>query len=123
MDANLSEFCKRHSIQIVDTLKRCIRYRPINHFFTNPDDLDCAHYTKQYETEIMYTVHIPYSELTKIQEFEDRVFNNMKQEGHYRMFNTMMEQKERESALRKQYPAVQLAYEQYSLMLNLCKDN
>jgi hypothetical protein len=73
------------------------------------------------DTEPLYTVEIAQSELERIADFESEVFNNMKKQGHYRMFETLMEQKERERALRDKYPAVKKAYEQYSLMLKLAE--
>jgi hypothetical protein len=45
----------------------------------------------------------------------------MKQQGHYNMFETLMEQKQQEKFLRDKYPAVRKAYEQYSLMLKLAQ--
>ena len=76
-----------------------------------------------YETEPLYTIEIPESEIRRIQEFEDQVFGNMKQQGHYNLFQNLMEMKEEELELRRRFPAVQKAYENYSLLLNLCKGN
>jgi hypothetical protein len=45
----------------------------------------------------------------------------MAKKGHYRMFETLMEQKEHEKYLKDKYPAVKKAYEQYSLMLKLAE--
>ena len=45
----------------------------------------------------------------------------MKKQGHYHMFEMLMEQKEQEAHLRDKYPAVKKAYEQYSLMLKLAE--
>jgi hypothetical protein len=72
-----------------------------------------------FETERLFTVEISESELEAISEFEAQVFNNLKETGHYRMFEVLMEQKEREKYLRERYPAVKKAYENYSLMLAL----
>ena len=69
----------------------------------------------------MYTVEIAESELERIADFESEVFNNMKKQGHYRMFEVIMEQKEEERYLKDKYPAVKKAYEQYSLMLKLAQ--
>jgi hypothetical protein len=75
----------------------------------------------QYETERLYTVEVSESELTRIAEFESEVFNNMKKQGHYRLFENLMEQKEQEKYLKNKYPAVKKAYEHYSLMLKLAE--
>jgi len=71
----------------------------------------------------LYTIEIPLSELKRIEEFEEQVFNNMKQYGahHYQMFEVMMEQKHQEKRLRDKYSAVKKAYEHYSLMLKLAE--
>jgi hypothetical protein len=45
----------------------------------------------------------------------------MKKQGHYQMFEMLMEQKEQEKYLRNKYPAVNNAYKQYSLMLKLAE--
>ena len=84
---------------------------------------------KYFNTEIvnsfepLYTITIPFSELERIKEFEEQVFNNMKQYGahHYQMFEVMMEQKHQEKRLRDKYSAVKKAYEHYSLMLKLAE--
>ena len=49
------------------------------------------------------------------------MFNNIKETGHYRMFEMLMQQKEEEKYLREKYPAVKKAYEQYSLILKLAE--
>jgi hypothetical protein len=66
-------------------------------------------------------VEIAESEFTRIAEFENQVFNNMKDNGHYRLFETLMDQKRQEAYLRDKYPAVKKAHEQYSLMLKLAE--
>jgi hypothetical protein len=73
------------------------------------------------DTEPLYTVEIAESELERIAEFEQQVFNNARQTGHYNMFTAVMEQKEEEKYLRNKYAAVKKAYEQYSLMLKLAQ--
>jgi hypothetical protein len=73
------------------------------------------------DSEPLYTVEIAESELQRIAEFEEQVFNNLKEAGHYRMFEVLMEQKEEEKYLKNKYPAVKKAYEQYSLMLKLAQ--
>jgi uncharacterized protein YktA (UPF0223 family) len=47
----------------------------------------------------------------------------MRDQGHYRMFETLMEQKEEEKHLRNKYPAVKKAYEHYSLILKLAESS
>ena len=120
----VEDWCNQHGVKIIDTNKRAYRHLPINiSYFTNPDDFNfvVTEPTVRFETQPLYTVEIAESELEKVAEFECQVFNNMKQTGHYRMFEILMEQKELEKYLREKYPAVQKAYEHYSLMLKLAE--
>jgi hypothetical protein len=120
---NIKQFCQHHSINVLDTNKRAHRYQRINMaYFRDPMDFNKVSLVDVVnDTEPLYTVEIAQSELERIADFEAQVFNNMRKQGHYRMFETLMEQKERERALRDKYPAVKKAYEQYSLMLKLAE--
>jgi hypothetical protein len=80
-----------------------------------------SHINVVHDTEPLYTVEIAESELERIAEFEQQVFNNAKKTGHYNLFEHLMEQKEREKYLRERYPAVRKAFEHYSLMLKLAE--
>ena len=117
----LRSFCESHDIRILDShKKRAIRsISPI--FFISATDYNNLKLTEEFRTEDVYTLEISHCELTKISQFESQVFNHMRQQGHYDLFNYMMEQKEEEKLLRKKYPAVQRAYEQYSLMLKMAE--
>ncbi len=121
---NLRKFCEHHSIRVLDTNKRAHRYHKVNlNYFRDPGNFDMiqSHIDVVHDTEPLYTVEIAASELERIAEFEEQVFNNMKETGHYRMFEMLMEQKEQEKYLRDKYPAVKKAHEQYSLMLKLAQ--
>jgi hypothetical protein len=117
---NIKQFCQHHNIKVIDTNKRASRYHKVNiNYFRDPMDFNRVYEDVVVDSEPLYTVEIVESELERIANFESEVFNNMKKQGHYRMFETLMEQKERERALRDRYPAVKKAYEHYSLMLKL----
>ena len=117
---NIKQFCGHHSINVIDTNKRASRYHKVNiNYFKDPMDFNRVYEHVVCDSEPLYTVEIAESELERIANFESEVFNNMKKQGHYQMFEIMMEQKEREQALRNKYPAVKKAYEHYSLMLKL----
>jgi hypothetical protein len=119
---NIKTFCKHHNINVLNTNKRAHRYHKVNiNYFRDPVDFNIIHQDVVYDSEPLYTVEIAESELERIADFESEVFNNMKQHGHYRMFEVLMEQKEEEQRLRNKYPAVRKAYEQYSLMLKLAE--
>jgi len=116
-------FVDRHRLKVLDSNKRAYRAMRMNvKYFQSPEDYNMVNtYTLPMETETLYTVEIAESELDSIARFEEQVFNNMTQKGHYNMFETLMEQKEKERRLRDTYPAVKKAYEQYSLMLKLAE--
>jgi len=118
----IKEFCNQHSIRVLDTNKRASRYHKINlNYFNDPMDYNKVIQEIAYDSEPLYTVEIAESELERIADFESQVFNNMKKQGHYRMFEILMEQKEQEKFLRNKYPAVKKAYESYSLILKLAE--
>ena len=118
----IKQFCQQHHITVLNTNKRAHRYHKINlNYFKDPMDFNRVYEDVVYDSEPLYTIEIAESELERIADFESEVFNNMKQSGHYRMFEVLMEQKEREQFLRDKYPAVKKAYEQYSLMLKLAE--
>jgi hypothetical protein len=118
----IKQFCQHHSIRVLDTNKRASKYHKVNvNYFKDPMDFNRVFEDVVMDSEPLYTVEIAESELERIADFESEVFNNMKKQGHYRMFETLMEQKEREKALRDKYPAVKKAYEHYSLMLSLAE--
>jgi hypothetical protein len=117
------KFCHDHRIQVIDSSKRAHKHTKANvSLFRYADDYNKMYQEYQtFETETLYTIEISESELESIAEFENQVFNNMKKNGHYRLFETLMDQKEQEQYLRTKYPAVRKAYEQYSLMLKLAE--
>jgi DNA repair ATPase RecN len=119
----LRKFAAEHNIRVIDSNKRAYKHTRTNvqlfHFADDYNKFLSDRIT--YETETLYTVEIAESELERIAEFESQVFNNMKQTGHYNLFETIMEQKQEEAYLRDAYPAVRKAYEQYSLMLKLAQ--
>ena len=117
------QFCYDHNIRVLDSSKRAYRHTKANTALFRFDD-DYNKFLKEqmtFETETLYTVEISESELDRIAEFENQVFNNMKKKGHYNMFEVLMEQKEREQFLKDNYPAVRKAYEHYSLMLKMAE--
>jgi hypothetical protein len=124
MNNNVKKFVDHHQINVIDDNKRAHKCIPINaKYFQFPDDYNMvtATQTIQYETVKVLTVEITEDTLERIADFESEVFNNMRDQGHYRMFETLMEQKEEEKYLRNKYPAVKKAYENYSLMLKLAE--
>jgi uncharacterized protein YktA (UPF0223 family) len=121
---NVKKFCEDHRIRVLDTNKRAHVYHKVNlNYFRDPSNFDMiqSHIDVVRDTEPLYTVEIAESELERIAEFEQQVFNNAKSTGHYNMFQAVIEQKEEEKYLRNKYSAVKKAYENYSLMLKLAQ--
>lgn len=119
----LTEFCKKHNIDVISTNKRRARYCIDREFFTSDVSKDTIIENPIFDTEPVYTVDIPESELDRLCQFEKQVFNYQKSSGqhHYNLFESMMNQRVEESLLRDKFPAVQKAYEQYSLLLKMAK--
>jgi len=120
---NIKQFCEQHQIRVLDKNKRAHRYHKINmQYFRDPMDFNKVSPVDFItDSEPLYTVEIAESELERIADFEAQVFNNMKKQGHHKMFEMLMEQKEQEKYLKNKYPAVKKAYEHYSLMLKLAE--
>ena len=124
MDDKAKQFIQDHRINVLDDNKRAYKHtRMATKFFQYSEDYNMMNATQavQYDTERLYTIEISESELKRIAEFEARVFNNMKERGHFNMFEDLMDQKEHEKYLRNKYPAVKKAYEHYSLILKLAE--
>jgi len=120
MKEKIDQFCKNYEIYIVDDQKRRARYHPPR-YFTDPLRADVVSKDfVEYETEKVFTVQIPESRFRALVEMEQRFF------GHHNhgysdadMFAMLMEKEREESWHRQSSAAVQKAYEQYSIMLNL----
>ena len=123
-EVNVGKFIVNHQINVIDDNKRAHKHTRMNvRYFNNPVNYNELTATEaiQYETEKLLTMEITESELERIADFEAEVFNNLKEHGHYRMFEHMVELKEREQYIKNKYPAVKKAYEHYSLMLKLAE--
>lgn len=119
----LRDWASRHGVTLLDkTPMRVAHHYPVELYDFFKDERDYNYVTSHSVlTDYELTIRIRESELEKISDFENMVFNNLKNQGHYNFFNIVMQQKEEEKQLRNAYPAVQKAYEQYSLMLTLAK--
>ena len=120
MKEKVDQFCKNYEVQIVDDQKRRARYHPPR-YFTDPLRADIISKDfVEYETEKVYTVQIPESRFRALVEMEQRFFGNHKHGySDSDMFSMLMEKEREESFYRQTNPAVQKAYEQYSIMLNM----
>ena len=116
----LNKFCENYEVRVLNDSKRRARYHPPR-FFTDPMRADIIQKdTVTYETEKVYTVEIPEGRLRTLVEMERRFFNYV--EHHNKpidLFQTLMDKEREEGHYRNTNQAVQKAYEQYSIMLNL----
>ena len=116
----LDKFCENYEVRVLNDSKRRARYHPAK-FFTDPCRADLIRNDIiEYETEKVYTVEIPEGRLRTLVEMERRFFNYV---AHHDkpidMFQTLMDKEREEAHYRNTNQAVQKAYEQYSIMLNL----
>jgi hypothetical protein len=120
MNEELKDFCRNYEVDVLNDSKRRARYSPPQ-FFTDPSRADVfirEHTT--YETEQVYTVEIPEGRLRALIEMEKRFFKWQRHsKGEVDMFQTLMDKEREEAYIRSTNAAVQKAYEQYSMMLNL----
>lgn len=118
---NFKQFLSNHKISIVNERPWYMYSAPEYNFFIDPTN--CNYIDNHRLTLIqqkLYTIEIPESSLNNIYELEKIVFNDPTKSA-YQLFNTIVNQKYEEERLRKKFPALQKSYENYSLMLNLCK--
>ena len=116
----LKHFCENYEVRVLNDQKRRARYHPPR-FFTDPERADIIRNDiVQYETEKVYTLEIPESRLRALIELERRFFRMYDHgQGEIDMFQVLMDKEREEAHYRHINPAVQKAYEQYSIMLNL----
>ena len=118
MTEKLKKFCENYEVKILNDQKRFARYRRPQ-FFTEPLNASIIRDDFDMQTEKLYTVEIPESRLNTLIEMENR-FMNFRNSDHSRdMFEMLMDKEREESHYRHTNVAVQKAYEQYSIMLNL----
>ena len=120
MSKELDQFCENYEVRVLNDSKRRARYHPPR-FFTDPNRADLIRNDiVEYETEQVYTVEIPEGRLRALVEMEQRFFKWQRHsKGEVDMFETLMNKEREEAHYRHTNAAVQKAYEQYSLMLNL----
>ena len=120
MNEELKDFCRNYEVNVLNDSKRRARYSPPQ-FFSDPYRADVfVRDHLNYETEQVYTVEIPEGRLRALIEMEKRFFKWQRHsQGEVDMFQTLMDKEREEAYLRSTNPAVQKAYEQYSVMLNL----
>jgi hypothetical protein len=120
MKEDLHNFCRNYEVNVLNDSKRRARYHPPS-FFTDPGRADIIRNDiVKFQTEKVYTLEIPEGRLRALVEMEQRFFKcHRHSQGEVDMFETLMNKEREEAHYRHTNTAVQKAYEQYSLMLNL----
>ena len=120
MTDELHMFCKNYEVRVLNDQKRRARYHPPR-FFTEPERADIIRNdVVEYETERVYTLEIPEGRLRALVELEQKFFRyHQHNTGQIDMFQTLMEKEREEAYHRQTNQAIQKAYEQYSMLLNL----
>lgn len=120
MTDDLPQFCKNYEVRVLNDQKRRARYHPPK-FFTEPERADVIRNdVVEFEHEKVITLEIPESRLRTLVEMEKRFFKWHKHSStEVDLFQTLMDKEREEAYYRQSNPAVQKAYEQYSIMLNL----
>ena len=120
MSKELNQFCNNYEVRVLNDQKRRARYHPPR-FFTDPMRADIIEKdTLNFETEPVYTLEIPEGRLRALVEMEQRFFKWQRHsQGEVDMFEMLMDKEREEAHYRHNNQAVQKAYEQYSMLLNL----
>jgi len=120
MNDEIKDFCRNYEVNVLNDQKRRARYHPPR-FFTDPSRADIIRNDiVEFETEQVITLEIPESRLRTLVEMERRFFKWQRHsQGEIDMFETLMNKEREEAHYRHTNAAVQKAYEQYSIMLNL----
>ena len=120
MTDELKDFCRNYEVNVLNDQKRRARYHPPR-FFTDPSRADIIRNDiVEFETEQVITLEIPEGRLRTLVEMERRFFKWQRHsQGEIDMFETLMNKEREEAHYRHTNAAVQKAYEQYSVMLNL----
>ena len=120
MNEEQKQFCENYEVRVLNDTKRRARYHPPK-FFTDPSRADIIRNDiVEFETERVITLEIPESRLRTLVEMERKFY---KWQRHTKtevdLFQTLMDKEREEAYYRSTNPAVQKAYEQYSIMLNM----
>jgi hypothetical protein len=120
MSKDLDQFCNNYEVRILNDQKRRARYNPPK-FFTDPERADIIRNDfVEYETERVFTVEVPEGRFRSLIEMESKFFKWQRHSrGEVDMFQTLMDKEREEAHYRHTNQAVQKAYEQYSMLLNL----
>ena len=91
LTTNVKDWLYAHRVHVLDTNKRAYQHTKMNTKFFQHNDYNIVDsFPVQCETETLYTLEVSESELQKIADFENQVFNNLKKTGHFNFFQTVL---------------------------------
>jgi hypothetical protein len=134
-DKELHGFLDFYSAQLINDSKRCIRRSEFK-FFSDPTNANVVQdsrdfYYRDYQDQVkevemeydrMCVLEISEHALKHLINLHQRFYNRSPGSGHPEMARTIIEKEWAEHQLRSQHPAVQSAWEHYSLMLHLASN-
>lgn len=115
----LKKFLTKYDVRIVDDNRRRNKMVPF-HINSKIEDPYTAIYGRV-ETEKIYTIEIPESDLHDLLEFHHRVEESIKRTGSMDVFEYFLKEKDEERNIRNTYSAVKKAYDQYQMLLKLAQ--
>lgn len=127
----LEGFLRFYDTRLINESRRCVR-TDYNEYFSDPSDANIVRNSRDYyyrnyqdfvnphfEYERLCVLEMPESALKNIVHLHQRFYGRSQGGGYENIAKTIVEKEWREKDLRDRYPAVQAAWEQYSLMLHL----
>lgn len=121
MKEKIKSFCSKYYVNVLNDTQRFFRTSPPKNFHIS--DLNSYQEIAEVISEPLLTITIPQSKLETLINLENVFFNNIEDVYARRMFETWMSEQQNEKRLRQKYPSAQSAYEQYQVVLNLCREN
>ena len=132
LDRRFNKFLDHYNTRVVNSGRRTIE-RPEYRFFTDPTNANMVrdddhfyyrdyqdHYNNSISYERTWLLEMPESALNYLTHMHERVFSHS---GNHDNYARMVIQKQfAEHEIRSKVPAVQAAWEQYSLMLHLASN-
>ena len=119
---SINKFFMENNIKVLNE-KRGIVSQQQNEFFTDPLNANFVVDSRAlYNTsERIFIVEIPEPSLQHLIMLDNRFYARANNDD--RIAKLMVEKERQEQVLREKYPTVQLAWEQYSLMLHLSSES
>jgi hypothetical protein len=118
IDKELYYFVKQHGMHILnERLEHPSRH---NSFFNDPEDANVINTTISMQPERIFIMEIPANVLQKFHNICKKHLS-LANTGEYNLATTIIDREWHEHRLRREFPAVEAAWQQYSLMLHLAK--